>query len=384
MKHFYSVYKRIIAVLPLILAVTVNAQNPTTVVPGTTCTVVQNFNSSALTTQFSSPSIHAGEYDYQFLWKDEGGNGILVSSSAANFPGYEASLISDGFFNTAPDGTVSVGFTYSAPPGTLYRIRVIRPNGAAGDILAVTSEGPPTEPIVGTPKWTALPSSSGTLCLQVLDADLHPNQTYLYEFTFHVTSPTAPITFDDFALNSSAPAPLPVNFLGVVADRTENGIKVRWHVGDEIDVNRYEVERSTDARNFTTVGTIDAKQKRVYSFIDENGKAEEIFYRIKSVDIDGTVKRSGIVRFKNNTTGTANILTYPSPVNSLLTVQHQKLGSNAKLVVSTIDGRILKTIRPNAGITNTMVDVSGFSTGMYILKLDDGKGKIQTSAFIKQ
>jgi Secretion system C-terminal sorting domain len=382
MKHFYSNFFRTLLLASLISYINqANAQNPTTVVSSNTCTVVQNFN-DGLNTNFTSPSIYSDQYDYEFDWTNSGGNGMMVSSSQATLVPYETSLISQAYLNSAPDGTVSVGFTYSAPPGTLYRIRVIRPGNGAGDIMAITSQGQPI--IGGVPNWAPLPAGSGTLCLQLLDADLHPNQNYRYEFTFYVTANTSRVTFDDFALSSSAPGSLPATFLGIVADRSDNGIKVRWDVGDEINVLRYEVEKSTDARSFSSIGTVDANKKKVYGYTDANIKAEEIFYRIKSVDIDGTVKYSGIVRFKNNTSSTGKLLVYPSPVNNLLTIEHEKLSTNGKLIVSTIDGRILKTIRPNAGISNTMIDVSSFSSGMYILKFDDGKGRIQTSTFVKQ
>src|SRR4051794_12963544 len=104
MKHFYSFFFRTLLLASLISYINqANAQNPTTVVNSNTCTVVQNFNSGALTTQFTSPSIHASQYDYEFTWTNVGGNGMMVSSSQATFNGYETSLISNEFTNTAPD-----------------------------------------------------------------------------------------------------------------------------------------------------------------------------------------------------------------------------------------------------------------------------------------
>ncbi|MBD0368190.1 MAG: T9SS type A sorting domain-containing protein, partial [Flavisolibacter sp.] len=39
---------------------------------------------------------------------------------------------------------------------------------------------------------------------------------------------------------------------------------------------------------------------------------------------------------------------------------------------------------PSAGASHTPVDLSGIAAGSYILRLDDGKGKIETLKFVKQ
>lgn len=380
MKQFYP-FKTICAGLCLLIFYSVRAQSPTTVTNSTTCTVVQSFNTT--NGNFTSPSIYSDQYDYEFNWTGAGSSGMMVSSSAATFAPYEASLISPIYPNTAPDGTANIGFSYSVPAGTLYRIRVIRPNLAIGgvDILAMTSEGPPTAG--GNANWRELPSGSGTICLQLLDADLHPGQNLRYEFTFYVTSTASSVSFDNFSLNSSAAAPLPVNFIGLVANRVDNGIAIRWDVGDEINVQRYEVERSENGVNFSTIGTVDANKKQVYNFTDYNNKLQQVFYRIKSVDLDGTAKYSGIVRFKNSNSYSDKLLLYPVPVHNQLTIQHSLL-TRGKLTVSTVDGRILKVVTPGPGVSNTMIDVSSLSSGMYMLKLEKDDGKIETGSFVKE
>ena len=49
----------------------------------------------------------------------------------------------------------------------------------------------------------------------------------------------------------------------------------------------------------------------------------------------------------------------------------------------SLDGKTLKTIIPAIGASNTRVDVSGMTPGMYILRLDDGMGNIQTAKLLK-
>jgi len=358
------------------------AQNPTTVVNSNACAVVQNFNSNS--GNFTAPSIYSDQYDYEFDYTGAGTNGMFISSAQATLTPYETSLISPIYSNSALDGTATIGFSYSAPAGTLYRIRVIRPNVVSGgaDILAITSQGAPI--IGGTPNWRQLPAGSGTICLQLNDADLHPGQNLRYEFTFYVTSGSARVTFDNFSLNSIAAAPLPVTFMGIVATQQDNGVSVRWDVSDETDVLQYRLERSTDGASFATVSTVPAQHKAVYGTVDLSAKAPVAYYRIKSVDIDGHFKYSTIIKLVNGNSYVNTIRVYPSPARNQVTVQHSQLGDHACISIVTVDGKLLKRVTPAAGASNTPVDISSLSPGMYVLRLDNGNGKTETATFVKQ
>lgn len=383
MRQFYSLLKTIPVLSALMLAGSAQAQSPTTVQTSNTCAVAVDFNSG--NGSFTSPSIYSDQYDYEFNYTGAGPNGRLVTSSQATLAPYEASLISPIYQNTALTGTANVGFSYTAPAGTLYRIRVIRPNVVSGgaDILATTSQGPPV--IGSTANWRTLPAGSGTVCLLLQDADLVTGQPLRYEFTFYVTSTAAPVTFDNFSLNSIAAAPLPVNFMGIVAQQQDNGINVRWDVADESNVREYHLERSTDASTFTSVGTVTATRKAVYGATDLSAKAPTVYYRIRSVDIDGRTKYSGIIRVENGSSFAGSLKVYPSPARGgNITLQHSRLGAGARISVTSLDGKVLKLVIPTDGASNTMVDVSGLSAGMYIIRLDNGKGKIESTTFLKQ
>jgi len=242
MKHIYSLFKTVLTASFLLSISQLKAQSPTTVTQGNACNVVQDFNTTA--GGFTAPSIYRDD-SYSLNWTGAGPNGQWVSSSSPTVPPYEASIISPVYPNTALDGTVDIGFSFTAPAGTLYRIRVIRPNIALGtaDILAITSEGPPVN-ANGTPNWTALPGTSGTICLRLLDEDVHPGQELRYEFVFYVPTLAAPVTFDNFALNANAAAPLPVTFMGIMATREKNTVSLKWDVASEENVREYQVEKS--------------------------------------------------------------------------------------------------------------------------------------------
>ena len=122
------------------------AQYPTTVTPVISCSVFKNFNTTD--EGFSSPSIYSNDADVEFRWNSVAGNEQEVSGLATR----TASLISPAYTNPT-NGQVTVGFSYVAPVGTEYRVRVITAVvNPPLEIIATTANGP---------VWTALPSTSG-------------------------------------------------------------------------------------------------------------------------------------------------------------------------------------------------------------------------------
>ena len=119
--------------------------------------------------------------------------------------------------------------------------------------------------------------------------------------------------------------------MGINGVRVNNGVHVRWDIADEIDVKEYQLEKSTNGASFNTVGTIPAINKTMYGFTDPNAKDPVIYYRVKSVDIDGRTKYTGIIKVTNRDSYSNNLKVYPTPAQNQLTVQHSQLGNSAKV-----------------------------------------------------
>jgi hypothetical protein len=231
---------------------------------------------------------------------------------------------------------------------------------------------------------------TGRVCIRLIDQDITdgPNTFYRVEIAYVLNTPGTDnffAAYDNLSIGPvTLPAPLPVNFMGIVANKTESGISVRWDVADEYDVKEYQLEKSTSGGIFNTVGTVVANKRTVYGYTDPNSKAPVIYYRIKSVDLNGSIKYSGIIKIVNGTSFSNNMHVYPSPATSQLTIQHSQLGYNDRLTITTLDGKILRQVIPGRGNSNTMIEISTLPSGMYLIRLDNGNGKIETSSFIKQ
>lgn len=343
------------------------AQSPTIVSTAANCTVFRNFNTSD--ESFSSPSIYSSAEDVSFYWNAGAGAEIENSGLAIR----NGSLISPMYLQNLP-GQVTVGFRYSAPAGTLFRIRVI--SGLSQpplEVLATTANGP---------VYTALPDTSGNICLLLSDGDLTIGREVRFEFTFKASLP-GNILFDDLAL-TVAGGPLPVVFEGFVARKNSNGsIKLLWDVGTEINVLGYYVESSINAVDFTTAGYVSASGKDIYSLDYTEKQLQTLFFRVKSVDLDGKFKYTPVIKVYAKEQANAPIQIYPVPATEQVTIQHSKSPEKATFTLISPDGKILQQ---KVAVTNTLqtqINISTLGSGLYIVRYDDGMGNIQIGKIIK-
>jgi hypothetical protein len=208
-----------------------------------------------------------------------------------------------------------------------------------------------------------------------------------FRITVQVTAETASnnnqcMIFDDFRVTgSAAQSPLPVSFVGFGAKKLESGIQLIWHVAGERDVVSYQVERSTNGRDFIKLGEVAANNSTTYSFIDRQPANGFAFYRIKETDIDGKFKYSTIVRL--NLDISFGLKAYPSPARDLVTIEHG-ITSKGKLSITTSDGRVIRQIDIKPELSQTVINISNLKAGLYIIRFANGNGQTETTKLIKE
>ncbi len=154
--------------------------------------------------------------------------------------------------------------------------------------------------------------------LQLVAANLQlPNMAAFLEDSYLSTSKAINLsdtTYHDFTIDANVGSivkdrfrivfrpinVLPVSFTSVKATVQNKQIAVEWRVENQINIREYQVEKSADDRNFIKVATealtgINA-QTVSYGWVDVNPAIAVNYYRIKSVDADGTFKYSNVVK----------------------------------------------------------------------------------------
>lgn len=136
-------------------------------------------------------------------------------------------------------------------------------------------------------------------------------------FDFVVDANPASSAATRFRVVFKRAAVLPVTIVSVNAVLQNNEVAVSWTVENEINISQYEVERSADGINFTSVAVKDAAGNTAthrYSITDKHPLKGYNYYRIKYIDETGKVQYSIIVKVNNAAAAQPLITVYPNPV----------------------------------------------------------------------
>jgi hypothetical protein len=132
---------------------------------------------------------------------------------------------------------------------------------------------------------------------------------------FTVTGDALSLAPDRFRIVFKSSNPVPVTFRNIKAAQQGKEIKVEWKVENEINIRRYDVEKSADGRIFSKVNEVQTiGSSNTYNWIDKQPASGDNFYRIRSIDVNGAAGYSQTVKVNISKT-TGNIFTiYPNPV----------------------------------------------------------------------
>jgi len=185
--------------------------------------------------------------------------------------------------------------------------------------------------------------------------------------------------------------PLPIHLMNFQGNMNKNNkVTLNWTVADNEIANSFEVERSTNGRDFTTVAVVFASEKmgtENYMFYETYTASEKIMYRLKMTDKNKEVNYSKILVFGTKTIVTNDIKIIGNPVNDKLTFSYTSTATQqVSIKVYDISGKTVLNNKMNSLDGNNLVSLplsSTFTKGMYIVEVNDG-AVIKTAKFIKQ
>ena len=186
---------------------------------------------------------------------------------------------------------------------------------------------------------------------------------------------------------------LPVQLKYFTAQLNNNNVDLKWVTSTEISTSHFVIEKSFDGSHFTDAGTVFAfgntTEEKDYNFTDYiNGSQDAvIFYRLRSVDVDGRFDYSAtrIIRIGKQTEQAITILTYPNPVSNELRVTLPNDWQNKKVIfeIYNINGQVSKrTENTNSGQTETL-NVTNLARGFYLVRASC-EGQTAQQKIVKQ
>ena len=168
---------------------------------------------------------------------------------------------------------------------------------------------------------------------------------------------------------------------GIDGDETVMAL-LNWQTSAEVNSDRFSIQRSQDGQNWLEIGSVQALSNtksedydnlNAYTFIDKEPREGENLYRLQMIDKDGSSAFSKVrsVYFE------LNILAFPNPVKSLLTLKWSGLET---VQIFDNSGKLIQETSKNASTIN----VSLLSVGVYIFKLTNNDGTSVIRKIVKE
>ncbi len=207
--------------------------------------------------------------------------------------------------------------------------------------------------------------------------------TYTVVLTSSNNQVTADITFAINGTTASNSANvvfssnLPVKWGESRAYRKYKTQVVEWTTDEASNVSHFQVERSSNGRDWTVV--LNKKQAQTgegrhsYSFTDNEYNPGLINYRVREVDLDGKAAYSVVMMIEADA-GFNRIIAYPSPADKLLYVGNIEKSKLSTITLYSINGEKIKEWNQ----PQVSYDVSTVQPGIYLLKVNTKDGGQQT------
>jgi len=189
----------------------------------------------------------------------------------------------------------------------------------------------------------------------------------------------------DWSLTTTVPL-LPLKLLSFIAapqTGKTNTVLLSWTVAEQVNTSSFIVERSTDGVNYTAIGTVAAAGnyagKQTYSYTDAAAQNGTNYYRLKMVDIDGQFTYSP-VKPVNFDGAAANVYVVPNVTRGQFYVKG--LSNKAMVQVTDMAGKLVK--KYNNVDQYTILDISSFASGVYVVEVIQDEKYVGTYKVIKQ
>lgn len=189
----------------------------------------------------------------------------------------------------------------------------------------------------------------------------------------------------------SNPLPLKMNFFS--AWLNNNRVDLKWQTLNEVNVNYFQAERSTDGINYSPVAMVfaigNSSDKSDYSCFDNVSAIQSgvIYYRLRSVDNDGKTEFSEIrvIRIGKTNNEVISILAYPNPATSTIKVTVPSGWQNKKAVfeILGLNGQVMNRTETANTSQTELINISKLSAGVYFVKVSC-EGQVAQQKIIKQ
>ncbi len=176
-------------------------------------------------------------------------------------------------------------------------------------------------------------------------------------------------------------APLPIELSSFTAETKANQITLNWNTATETNNSGFEIQRSTDGKDFRTLDFIEGKgttlDPQLYYYDDKDlRKGQLYYYRLRQIDYSGQFEYSKVITAKTESSQVYGASFSPNPVHNQLARLNYTSPTQGQLFLQVFDvtGKTLseQTYQVLEGSNQLDIDFSAMGTGMFFVKIEHG------------
>ncbi len=182
------------------------------------------------------------------------------------------------------------------------------------------------------------------------------------------------LSFHNFIIeNTDITLPLKIISFNGKSQPSQNLLS--WQTSSEIKLSHFELEKSNNGTEFKLLGKVNALNKPAeYSFVDKQPSELLNYYRLKSVNNNGTSEYTKIVILEGSSTAAIVGLPYPNPTESGESQIELSVPKAGTWTMKTFDATGIelsaKNINLTKGLNNILVNTKG--KGVFMIQLKNG------------
>ncbi|MBL0199863.1 MAG: carboxypeptidase regulatory-like domain-containing protein [Chitinophagaceae bacterium] len=191
-----------------------------------------------------------------------------------------------------------------------------------------------------------------------------------------VTTTTVNLSFDG-GLNNASTLASKIEF---TAFRKNTTAELNWKITTAInEVKEFVVERSANGSSYTSIATVSSANVSTYKQIDLQPNAGVNYYRIKIIYLGGVVKYSDVRVLNFNSK--AAISVFPNPATDVINIQLPDSWQGKALSIDLINqaGQVVNSKSTKQASQVERLTVNQLAAGVYILRIQDGNGNVETN-----
>ncbi|WP_462248634.1 T9SS type A sorting domain-containing protein [Ekhidna sp.] len=168
---------------------------------------------------------------------------------------------------------------------------------------------------------------------------------------------------------------LPVDLISFTGKATASNVTLEWSTATEINNQYFDIQRSWDGVNFTTIGRVvghgTTNSIKNYEFVDQN-PWKEGYYRLLQVDFDGSSEYHSTIRVEQSLGADLYQFSYkhdksgPIRIQSIFDIKEVRLiNSSGQILASGMHGNSLE------------IQTANFDAGIYFLQIQWGNSEVR-------